>query len=452
MLPESFLKQITQQLDVNLSDFQNALSSPPPISIRLNSLKQINWPENSGTVKWNTNGLYLKKRPIFTLDPLFHAGTYYVQEASSMFLAQAIAQTSSLERPMKVLDLCAAPGGKSTLISSMLPPGSILLANEVINNRYQILQENLLKWGTDNWVTSNHDSKDFKNLKSYFDLVVVDAPCSGEGLFRKNPKAIQEWSPNHVQLCSGRQKRILADAAELVSPGGILIYSTCTYNDSENEDNVRWLMETFPFTKVNLTLQPDWGIVEKAMGYQFYPHLVQGEGFYLSCLRKKDAENRSSTPKKKKRNKPNRFVSLTKKQLPLISPWLENPTLFDFYTNDQGQVYAFPVVSTESILHLASLLPRLNPTLQIGTIKGRDFIPSPGLALSLNICKDIPFITLDKTNALLYLKRENFSLGEVIPQGWFLIQYEGHNLGWAKGLKRRVNNYYPKQWRIRMEV
>src|SRR5436190_4820828 len=217
-------------------------------SIRINPSKDFEFGISNfetGPVPWCQYGYYLKERPSFTFDPLFHAGCYYVQEASSMFLEQALKQTVDLSKPLRVLDLCAAPGGKSTHIQSLISPGSLLVSNEVIKSRCNILKDNIIKWGCENVVVTNNDPKDFAKLENYFDVIVVDAPCSGSGLFRKEPDAIEHWSENNVALCSQRQQRILADVWPSLKEDGILVYSTCSYSKEEDEDIVKWMNEKF---------------------------------------------------------------------------------------------------------------------------------------------------------------------------------------------------------------
>jgi NOL1/NOP2/sun family putative RNA methylase len=251
-------------------------------------------------VAWSSNGYYLKSRPSFTLDPMFHAGAYYVQEASSMFLEEALKQAVDLTQPLKVLDLCAAPGGKSTLTQSVISNSSLLVSNEVIKARVNVLAENITKWGSANVIVTNNDPKDFQRLPGYFDVVIVDAPCSGSGLFRKDPKAVDEWSEQNVQLCNQRQQRILADVLPALKPGGVLIYSTCSYSPEENEDICDWLMDNYSFENTRFTLNEELGIVEttspnnKAVGYRFYPDKVKGEGLFIAAFKKSDnAKSRS---------------------------------------------------------------------------------------------------------------------------------------------------------------
>ena len=302
-LPENFVSQMQHILGAEYSAFVDNLQKEAPTTIRLNSKKNLPdssiFPEKLAPVLWNDDGFYLPQRPSFTLDPSFHAGAYYVQEASSMFVAEAIKQTVDLTKPLKIMDLCAAPGGKSTLLASLLNNKSLLVANEVIKSRIGALKENLEKWGYPNYLVSNHDPEEMIDLEGFFDVVLTDAPCSGEGLFRKDPKASKEWSENSVQLCSARQKRILQAATMLVAPNGYLCYSTCTYNEKENEQNARWLIQTTDFEEVKLNIPAEWGIVEKEFGYQFFPHKVQGEGFYLAIFRKTRGDKQEARGKVK---------------------------------------------------------------------------------------------------------------------------------------------------------
>src|SRR5436190_23182745 len=253
MLPEKLLASLEGIKGFNKEAFEKVHSSGEQItSIRINPFKssaeklihdsRLTIHEN---IPWCEHGYYLKERPSFTFDPLFHAGCYYVQEASSMFLEQALKQTVDLSKPLRVLDLCAAPGGKSTHIQSLISPGSLLVSNEVIKSRCNILKDNIIKWGCNNVVVTNNDPKDFARLENYFDVIVVDAPCSGSGLFRRDEEAIGEWSENNVQLCSQRQQRIIADVWPALKKEGILIYSTCSYSKDEDENIIKWMDATF---------------------------------------------------------------------------------------------------------------------------------------------------------------------------------------------------------------
>lgn len=306
-LPVALLTSLQTVNGFNEKTFTEVHQSGEQVtSIRLNPNKPATLNPQFATlqkVPWNSNGYYLSERPSFTSDPLFHAGAYYVQEASSMFLEDAIRQTCDLTQNLKVLDLCAAPGGKSTLIQSIISDNSLLVSNEIIKTRVNILSENITKWGAANVVVTNNDPKDFQKLPGYFDVIVVDAPCSGSGLFRKDPEAIDEWSLNNVTLCSQRQQRILADILSSLKPGGILIYSTCSYSEAEDEDICDWLLSGTqdPLSGLRLQIKSDWHIIEtsspqhNAYGYRFYPDKLKGEGFFIAVFQK----NGEKPPEKK---------------------------------------------------------------------------------------------------------------------------------------------------------
>lgn len=261
-LPKAFEQQMASILEADeYSLFKAALLSPSNTSIRINPRKSSPLSADTTPVPWNSQGFFLPQRPKFTFDPLFHAGAYYVQEASSMFIGHIL---NHLQAPKEglYLDLCAAPGGKSSLLADYIGEEGMLVANEVIKTRASILKENMIKWGLGNTVVTNNDPSHFEPLEGLFDVVLVDAPCSGEGMFRKDVQAREEWSPENVKLCAARQQRILDQTGALPGPEGYLIYSTCTFNQQENEDMIRFLTEEFAYEPVRIPLNPDWGIVE----------------------------------------------------------------------------------------------------------------------------------------------------------------------------------------------
>lgn len=395
-------------------------------------------------VPWTAGGYYLSSRPSFTFDPQFHAGAYYVQEASSMFLEEALRQTLPASSPLKALDLCAAPGGKSTLIQAALPAGSLLVSNEVIRPRAALLADNLSRWGTPDVVVTNNDPRDFSRLENFFDLMVVDAPCSGSGLFRRDPDAVQEWSYDNVMLCSQRQQRILADALPALKPGGILVYSTCSYAREEDELLLDWLMEHDNFVSLPLQLQPEWHIVatespvHKAAGYRFYPDKVKGEGFFIACFRK---EGEAASPKKGK----NKFPEVAKKDMERIQPWLKPGADVRMMAHDGEVLLVSPAVAEEITL-LQQLYIR-KAGVKAGQLTGKELIPDHQLALSTIISRDLPARELSLEDALHYLRREDLRIDAAL-KGWALMRFRDMNLGWAKILPNRVNNYYPKEMRI----
>ncbi|MBK7410211.1 MAG: RNA methyltransferase [Saprospirales bacterium] len=446
-LPDTFAAQMQGLLGQEYPAFLEALEQPAPVSIRLHPAKPSRWGKESlETVPWHPDGRYLTERPVFTLDPLFQAGAYYVQEASSMLIAEAVRQLADLNRPLRALDLCAAPGGKTTLLASLLPEDSLLIANEVIQSRTVPLRHNIAKWGLPHVWACNHDSREFEPLASYFDLVLVDAPCSGEGLFRKDSEAISEWSLNNVELCCGRQKRILADAAPLLAPGGILLYSTCTYNQQEDSENARWLASEFGLEYRPLQFPSDWGIADTGVGYQCYPHRVKGEGFFLACFQKpgtgKSAPSPLGRPNKKWTLPPRPDLNTWGKT------WIHPEKEAVFLQNINQELWFLPAALLEEALFLSSILYRLLPGQAFGQQKGKDLVPAPELALSTWLHPEIPSVELDQPQALRFMRKE--PLEGISGAGWHLMRYEGLGLGWAKLLPNRLNNYFPTEWRIRM--
>lgn len=418
-------------------------------SIRINPLKVGSVPASlsvSGKVPWSDWGYYLGKRPSFTFDPFFHAGTYYVQEASSMFLEQALRQTLDLSKPLRVLDISAAPGGKSTHLQSLLSPASLLVSNEVIRSRSHILYENIMKWGGANVVVTHNDPRDFSSLEGWFDVVVVDAPCSGSGLFRRDPEAVREWSEEAVALCSQRQQRILADVLPALKKGGILIYSTCSYSAAEDEAILDWILQEGEFVSMPLSLPDDWGIVETrstlgATGYRFWPDQVKGEGFFLGCFHKTRGEEEPAFGREKK------IVSLTKKEQADIAPWVSPEGLF-FWKHEQF-IQAIQEESQPVIGALFQALRVVNAGFRVGEWMRDKLIPDHALAMTGKVPAGIPRLELDKEQAIRYLQRKEIGGGAV--KGWQLASYSGHALGWVNVLPNRVNNYYPKELRILKE-
>ncbi len=293
ILPEAFLQSLVDIPGFDRVSFVECHQENAPItSIRLNPEKQITQHESWQTkeVPWCSEGRYLATRPSFTQDPFLHGGGYYVQEASSMFIWHILSQLFKRTDPLQILDVCAAPGGKSTLLASYFQE-ALLVANEVIKSRAGILVENLVKWGSPNTVVTNNDPTHFKQLPGFFDLMLVDAPCSGSGLFRKDPAALDEWSEEAVMLCSRRQQRILADVLPALKEGGILLYATCSYSVEEDEAITKWLMEEMQMEAVHISVPAAWGIVAADIpgAFRFFPNRLAGEGFYLSVLRKQQA-------------------------------------------------------------------------------------------------------------------------------------------------------------------
>jgi 16S rRNA C967 or C1407 C5-methylase (RsmB/RsmF family)/NOL1/NOP2/fmu family ribosome biogenesis protein len=399
-------------------------------------------------VPWTGMGFYLPERPSFTFDPLFHAGLYYVQEASSMFLEQAIKQLTDQSAPMKALDLCAAPGGKSTHIQSLLPAGSLLVSNEVIRARANVLRDNIVKWGAEQVVVTNNDPKDFTTLNGFFDLIVADAPCSGSGLFRRDPDAIGEWSPNNVQLCSQRQQRILADCWPSLKEDGLLIYSTCSYSTEEDELIMDWIAQDLQGENCPLIIQPDWGIVETISqggnrGYRFWPDKVKGEGFFLACFRKRSGEDPVRT---KVRKAPE---TATRAENELVGRWMK--TEGRSLIKHQQTVYAWPQDRLTDFTFLLERLRVVYSGVKAGELMRDKLVPDHALAMSGLVLAQVPRVPLTREEAIRFLQRKEFSLTDA-PVGWALACFEEKALGWMNILPGRINNYYPKELRILKDI
>ena len=453
LLPEELLDGLKGIKGFNKQNFKQVHSTAQPItSIRFNAEKlkrfalndKIIYPEfNLQQVPWCENGFYLKERPVFTFDPLLHAGAYYVQEASSMFLYEALKQTCDGINK-KVLDLCAAPGGKSSLLTSYFK-NSLLVSNEAIKQRANILYENLTKWGSPDVVITNNDAADFKYLENYFDLIVVDAPCSGSGLFRKDEEAMNEWSIKNVKLCSQRQQRILADVYTALKQDGILIYSTCSYSKEEDEDILDWLKNNFDVDTVQLKLKEEWAIIEtqseqhKAYGYRFWPDKVKGEGFFIAALKKNDGGLSNYKAKK------SYLTKVSNKDAAIILDYIDEDDWLIFNHKENIKVINNSWKDDTSILQENLHIRKAG--INLGEIMQHELIPHHELALSTIIKNTVQKAELTKEQALQYLRKREINSDNKY-KGWTLSTYKNYPLGWVKFLHNRVNNYYPINWRI----
>lgn len=415
-------------------------------SIRINPLKlsvsldALSFGEDLiEAIPWTRYGFYLKERPSFTFDPLFHAGCYYVQEASSMFLEQALKQTVDLSQPLRILDICAAPGGKSTHIQSLITKDSLLVSNEVIRSRSNILKGNMIKWGSDNVIVASNDPKEFARLENYFDVIVADAPCSGSGLFRKDEDAINEWSLNNVNLCSQRQQRILADVWLALKKNGVLIYCTCSYSKEENEEITDWFKEAFDAENIQLNIDNSWDIIESSGGYRFWPDKVKGEGFFISCFRKKGG---NEYPSSQAAFKPE---ILNKDELKIINEWMltENHQPVKF----EKSIFGIREGLLKDFYHLQSELNVIYQGIAVGELIRGKMIPEHSLAMSDLVHPKVKKIELDKKTAIEFLKKKSIQIDSV-NKGWNIVTYKGCNIGWINVLANRVNNNYPKSLRI----
>jgi NOL1/NOP2/fmu family ribosome biogenesis protein len=365
-----------------------------------------------------------------------------VQEASSMFLEQALKQTLDMTRSLKVLDLAAAPGGKSTHAQSLISKDSLLTSNEVIRSRGNILKDNIIKWGGGNVVVTNNDPKDFAKLENFFDVIIVDAPCSGSGLFRKDEEAIGEWSENNVQLCSQRQQRILADVWPALKKEGVLIYSTCSYSNEEDENVIKWMSATFNIQHLTLNLQHDWKIVESSGGYRFWPDKLKGEGFFISCVKKLDGEDENEIRVRKK------IELLGKREMEVVHGWVKE-TNHEF-VKVQSRVYAVPKRLLSDVNVLSNNLHVIYFATLIGELVRDKLIPDHALAMSPLIADNIQRVELSYEQSIAYLKRKDLNIDS--GKGWKLVSYKNYPLGWINVLANRINNYYPKELRILKDI
>ena len=450
-LPASLVQSLEFVKGFNRKAFEEVhASGEQVVSLRINPAKESmlngEW-SMDGDVPWCPKAYYLSQRPSFTLDPSFHAGAYYVQEASSMFLWHAVKEVIGSNTTKKVLDLCAAPGGKSTLLASYFGDG-LVVANEVIKSRAAVLVENITKWGADNVIVTNNDPSHFQSLPGYFDVMVIDAPCSGSGLFRKDPGAIDEWSEDNVQLCSQRQQRILAAVLPALKQDGILIYSTCSYSEAEDEAIADWLVSEMQMESKSLQVPVAWGIVEtlspekKTNGYRFYPDKVKGEGFFIAVFQKKAGTD---------------FIRLKEQSLSLpskieiqqLQSFIKIPETYTFFTQGES-IRTIKKQWLTDLQVLAQCLYIKKAGIEIGAIKGKDVIPSHELAVSFLTKGLFSPVELSKEQSLQYLRRKELVLNNA-PKGWQLVSFGGLPLGWVKVLPNRINNYYPAEWRILKE-
>lgn len=398
------------------------LDGEPSVSIRLNPFKVGSVEGYDGgealsshgftPVPWCRGGYYLSERPNFTFDPLLHAGAYYVQEASSMFLDFVLRQLVS--RPVTMLDLCAAPGGKTTCAMSALPAGSVLYSNEPIRARANILAENVMKFGHPDIVVTNNYPKDYRKSGLSFDVILTDVPCSGEGMFRKDSNAVSEWSKSKVMECQALQRSILTDIWQCLKPGGLLIYSTCTFNAHEDEENVQWIADELGADPVALTGVADgWNITGALVGalpvYRFLPGLTRGEGLFMAVLRKNGCGSEGVSDHDTHYNKGKRRQDSSPKGLNVLTHGV-------------------------------------NPPIQ----KGKKTIPDISLALTTEReANTYPQIAVDYATAVNFLRREAIVLPDGSPRGIVTLTYRGLGLGFANNLGNRANNLYPQEWRIR---
>lgn len=448
--------------------FVRALDEEPPVSIRVNEKKCAGRPGNGEQVPWCASGYYLNSRPAFTFDPFLHAGCYYVQEASSMFVSRVLSQY--VADPVAMLDLCAAPGGKSTAALSVLPAGSMLVSNEPMRQRANILAENVGKWGSPNVIVTNNYPADFVSSGIVFDVILCDVPCSGEGMFRKDDGAVGEWSVQNVESCARLQRDIVECAWRCLRPGGLLIYSTCTFNTAENEENISWICDELCAEVLPVNIEKEWGITASLLPgfdrsvYRFIPGATRGEGLFMAALRKPDdggshksclssycsAGDRPVSLSKKKKKTEQRLANGRTESIKMPVNWIIGGSS-DYTFFMRGDVIdAVPGGMTDVYKSAVSKLKILSAGVTVGRIKGRDIVPEAALALSTALNRDaFHTVELDYPAAISFLRRDAVSLPADAPCGYVLVAYRGVPLGFMKNIGNRANNLYPQEWKIK---
>lgn len=447
-LPEDFQQQTRALMgDEMYEKLVCGLASEPVVSIRRNVLKwkseAMQVADADGGVPWCKDGFYLRTRPNFTFDPLLHAGLYYVQDASSMFVDLVVRQL--IATPVQMLDLCAAPGGKSTALRSALPEGSLLVSNEPMRPRANVLSENMQKQGHPDVIVTNNFPRDFRKSGLQFDAILADVPCSGEGMFRKDSGAIEEWSLPNVDKCWQLQREIVADIWPCLKPGGVLTYSTCTFNNKEDEQNVEWIAAELGADFVEIDIEKEWNIVgslaSEIPAYRFLPGFTRGEGLFLCVLRK---HGEASSEPSKRKEKPQKQQKQPSLKLPLTDA--------DSYETlaDGNRVFAMKKLWHQQVAAALRSLNVVHAGVVIGEQKGKDLIPDPSLALSIALKPDaFPRVPINHDQAIAFLRKETLVLPAETPRGYVLLTYRSLPIGFAKNLGNRANNLYPAPWRIK---
>ena len=447
-LPEKFVERVCREMGTDEGEaLCRALNGETPTSIRLNPRKPFAQLEGR-SVPWNKYGRYLDVRPSFTLDCGFNAGTYYVQEAGSQFVGH-ILEGVDLEGA-RLLDMCAAPGGKTTLYSTLVGESGLVVANEIVRNRAAVLADNVRKWGVGNVVVTNNEPRHIAAFEEWFDVVAVDAPCSGEGMFRKDEQARSEWSEGNVRMCAARQAEILDEAWQSLAGGGLLIYSTCTFNADENEGTIRAFAERVgdEIEAAELVECPEeWGVVCGREGvwqtFRFYPHRTESEGFFAAVARKVPTGARRVTPKPRRKI----MNDLGGKAREELSRWVENPKAMRF-AEVAETCYGYYSEVYEDVKHLAESLSVIYSGVAMGRIFGSTLKPDAALAFFVGLKKDaVARVTLERDEALQYLRKQEVP-AERFREGMNLVECEGCALGFAKRIGNRCNNLFPNSLRI----
>lgn len=432
--------------------FLEAISSSPSTAIRLNKHKASELPFGGlSPIPWAEGAFWLARRPPFYADPLHFSGAYYVQDPSSMFFTGGI----DFSKVHTALDLCAAPGGKSTHLLSKMNADALLVSNELDIQRNKVLVENLNRWGYVNNAVTNGRSSAFSGLEEVFDLVLLDAPCSGEGMFRKDQKSLEQWSPNLVESCALIQEELIEDAARLVKPGGYLVYSTCTFEKAENENRVAQVVEAFGFEGVSIPIPAGSAIKESILAvagvpypcYHLFFHELEGEGQFVCVMRKKEGDD----VQRKLRIKNNKLQELKPAEVDRVNVFISLPSELTLVSYD-GMVYAVSTDHLELQRWLMSTMPLWKLGVKVGQFAGKDFKPHHELALSHLVSDFTAKVEVGYDNAIGFLKREPIKVPTETEKGWLLVTYKGLGLGWIKNLGNRVNNYLPKELTLRKDI
>ena len=446
-LPEEFVRSMREMLGDEAERLFSALDTPVEVSIRVNPAKPAEVFEGEA-IGWSPNGRYLAERPQFTLDPLMHGGAYYVQEASSQFVAHILRQ-DNLEGG-RVLDMCAAPGGKTTVYSSLVGREGLVVANDINRGRTLALSDNVQRWGMGNVVVTCNEPEHIGAFEQWFDVVAVDAPCSGEGMFRKMDEAREEWTPASVEQCVARQRDILAEAWRALRPGGKLIYSTCTFNDREDEGVVRWLVEEYGDEIVatdRVETEDKWGIIRSDIGpfqcFHFYPHSARGEGFFAAVACKAEGVAKRRTPKGRRKV----FTTLQSKDLAEVSRWVDDAKAMSFRCVGDI-VYGYNSAVMEDVTQLSESLSVVYSGVAMGQIFKGTLKPEHSLALFVGRNRDVvPEVKLSLEDAQNYLRRQDIDAKQ-FSEGVNVVTYKGVAIGFIKRIGARCNNMYPKDLRI----
>lgn len=430
-----------------------ALDGEPPVSVRINPAKAAPGAlpalEIAGQVPWCRDGHYLAARPPFTFDPDFHAGAYYVQEASSQFVGHLLADAGA--EGARILDLCAAPGGKTTLYASLAGPDGLVVANEIDRRRAAVLADNVRKWGTGNVAVTTCEPRLLGDFEAWFDIVAVDAPCSGEGMFRKDDEARGEWSEGNVKQCAARQDDILREAWRALKPGGTLVYSTCTFNRDEDEGSLErmlaWAGEEVAESD-EIAVEDAWGIACGRVGafrtFRFYPHRACGEGFFAAVARKSfDAGGRMRTPRARRTV----FAVVDRKGVGELARWVREPDRMCF-AQVADTLYAWYAAQSDAVRVLSEALPVIYSGVAMGQVFKGVLKPDPALAFFDGLCREaVPVAELDGEEALRFLRKQDIAAAG-LAEGVNLVCSRGRALGFAKRIGARVNNMYPNSLRI----